>query len=85
MPASLAPASEGHWTDVRQDAIVLGLLLECADDFVSGGVLCDKLDVPRADQVNAALQPLETGRTTLGIQCDDLAVEDERRPHSRAG
>ena len=49
MPASLAPASEGHWTDVRQDAIVLGLLLECADDFVSGGVLCDKLDVPRAE------------------------------------
>jgi len=49
MPASLAPASEGHWSDVRQDAIVLGLLLECADDFVSGGVLCDKLDVPRAE------------------------------------
>jgi BirA family biotin operon repressor/biotin-[acetyl-CoA-carboxylase] ligase len=49
MPAPLAPAGEGHWTDLRQDAIVLALLLECADDFVSGGVLCDKLDVPRAE------------------------------------
>lgn len=42
-------ADEAHWTDLRQDAIVLGLLLECADDFVPGGVLCDKLDVPRAE------------------------------------
>ena len=49
MPAALATPSEGHWTDLKQDAIVLGLLLECADDFVSGGVLCDKLDVPRAE------------------------------------
>ncbi len=49
MTASLAPAGEGHWTDVKQDAIVLGLLLECADDFVAGSVLCDKLDVPRAE------------------------------------
>src|SRR3982074_3907631 len=48
-PPSLAPGSEGHWTDLTQDAIVLGLVLECADDFVSGGVLCDKLDVPRAE------------------------------------
>ncbi len=50
MPMSV-PASpgEGHWTDIKQDAIVLGLLLECADDFVPGGVLCDKLDVPRAE------------------------------------
>jgi len=48
-PPPLAPGSEGHWTDLTQDAIVLGLLLECADDFVSGGVLCDKLDVPRAE------------------------------------
>jgi len=44
-----AAAGEGHWTDLTQDAIVLGLLLECADDFVAGGVLCDKLDVPRAE------------------------------------
>jgi BirA family biotin operon repressor/biotin-[acetyl-CoA-carboxylase] ligase len=46
-----APAAggEGHWTDLNQDAIVLGLLIECADDFVSGSVLCDKLDVPRAE------------------------------------
>src|SRR5947208_14600387 len=49
MPASLAPGSEGHWTELRQDAIVLGLLLECQDDFVGGGILCDKLDVPRAE------------------------------------
>ena len=48
-PPPLAPGSEGHWTDLTQDAIVLGLLMECADDFVSGGVLCDKLDVPRAE------------------------------------
>jgi BirA family biotin operon repressor/biotin-[acetyl-CoA-carboxylase] ligase len=40
---------EAHWTDVNQDAIVLGLLLEYKDDFVEGGVLCDKLDVPRAE------------------------------------
>jgi BirA family biotin operon repressor/biotin-[acetyl-CoA-carboxylase] ligase len=47
---SLAPAAgDGHWTDLKQDAIVLGLLLECADDFVSGLALCDKLDVPRAE------------------------------------
>jgi BirA family biotin operon repressor/biotin-[acetyl-CoA-carboxylase] ligase len=38
-----------HWTDDRQDAFVLGMLLECDDDFVSGSVLCDKLDVPRAE------------------------------------
>src|SRR5260221_12676972 len=46
---SAQAAGEGHWTDLNQDAIVLGLLLECADDFVSGIVLCDKLDVPRAE------------------------------------
>jgi BirA family transcriptional regulator, biotin operon repressor / biotin---[acetyl-CoA-carboxylase] ligase len=44
-----SPAGDPHWTDVNQDAIVLGLLLECADDFVPGGMLCDKLDVPRAE------------------------------------
>ena len=50
MDPSLAPAAgDGHWTDLNQDAIVLGLLLECQDDFVSGTVLCDKLDVPRAE------------------------------------
>lgn len=49
MTLSSAMADEAHWTDLRQDAIVLGLLLECADDFVPGGVLCDKLDVPRAE------------------------------------
>ncbi|HTO96300.1 MAG TPA: biotin--[acetyl-CoA-carboxylase] ligase [Myxococcales bacterium] len=49
MPEAPVPAGEGHWTDVKQDAIVLGLLLECADDFVPGSVLCDKLDVPRAE------------------------------------
>ena len=50
MDPSLAPAAgESHWTDLNQDAIVLGLLLECRDDFVDGGVLCDKLDVPRAE------------------------------------
>ena len=47
--APLAGVDPGHWTDSNQDAIVLGLLLECADDFVPGGVLCDKLDVPRAE------------------------------------
>jgi BirA family biotin operon repressor/biotin-[acetyl-CoA-carboxylase] ligase len=50
MPPSLAPsAGDRHWTDVNQDAIVLGLLLEYKDDFVEGGVLCDKLGVPRAE------------------------------------
>ena len=50
MPASPAPtAGESPWTDVKQDAIVLGLLLECRDDYVEGAVLCDKLDVPRAE------------------------------------
>jgi BirA family biotin operon repressor/biotin-[acetyl-CoA-carboxylase] ligase len=48
-PAAVAGADPGHWTDSNQDAIVLALLLECADDFVPGGVLCDKLDVPRAE------------------------------------
>jgi BirA family transcriptional regulator, biotin operon repressor / biotin---[acetyl-CoA-carboxylase] ligase len=42
-------ADLAHWTDDRQDAFVLGMLLECDDDFVSGAVLCDKLDVPRAE------------------------------------
>ena len=42
-------AEFAHWTDDRQDAFVLGMLLECEDDFVSGSVLCDKLDVPRAE------------------------------------
>ena len=49
VPAPAGAGGEGHWTDLNQDAIVLGLLLECADDFVSGSVLCDKLDVPRAE------------------------------------
>ncbi len=49
MPSPVATAGDSHWTDLRQDAIVLALLLECADDFVAGGVLCDKLDVPRAE------------------------------------
>ena len=43
------PRSDGHWTDILQDAIVLGLLRDCDDDFVSGQALCDKLDVPRAE------------------------------------
>jgi BirA family transcriptional regulator, biotin operon repressor / biotin---[acetyl-CoA-carboxylase] ligase len=42
-------AEYAHWTDDRQDAMVLGMLLECDDDFVSGSVLCDKLDVPRPE------------------------------------
>ncbi|MFL5311422.1 MAG: biotin--[acetyl-CoA-carboxylase] ligase [Myxococcales bacterium] len=42
-------AEIAHWTDDRQDAFVLGMLLECDDDFVSGSALCDKLDVPRAE------------------------------------
>jgi BirA family biotin operon repressor/biotin-[acetyl-CoA-carboxylase] ligase len=42
------PPEAGHWTDVNQDAIVLGLLREF-DDFVGGQALCDKLDVPRAE------------------------------------
>jgi BirA family biotin operon repressor/biotin-[acetyl-CoA-carboxylase] ligase len=49
MAATATAAGGSHWTDRHQDAIVLGLLLECADDFVAGGVLCDKLDVPRAE------------------------------------
>ncbi len=49
MPSPVATAGDSHWTDIHQDAIVLALLLECADDFVAGGVLCDKLDVPRAE------------------------------------
>jgi BirA family transcriptional regulator, biotin operon repressor / biotin---[acetyl-CoA-carboxylase] ligase len=50
MDPSLAPAAgDGHWTDLYQDAIVLGLLLDFQDDYVEGGVLCDKLDVPRAE------------------------------------
>src|SRR5207237_1418906 len=49
MPSPVATAGDSHWTDLHQDAIVLALLLECADDFVAGGVLCDKLDVPRAE------------------------------------
>ena len=40
---------DSHWTDIHQDAIVLGLLRECDDDFVAGQTLCDKLDVPRAE------------------------------------
>ena len=48
-PASGPAAGESHWTDLNQDAIVLGLLLECRDDFVTGSMLCDKLDVPRAE------------------------------------
>jgi hypothetical protein len=47
VPDPLAIAG-GHWTDLNQDAIVLGLLIEFAGDFVSGQVICDKLDVPRA-------------------------------------
>ena len=41
MSPSPAPATggEGHWTDLNQDSIVLGLLLEYADDFVNGSVL----------------------------------------------
>ena len=52
MSAAPVPAGrpgDGHWTDVDQDAIVLALLIDCADDFVSGTTLCDKLDVPRAE------------------------------------
>jgi BirA family biotin operon repressor/biotin-[acetyl-CoA-carboxylase] ligase len=49
MRPPLAAEHEGHWTDVIQDSIVLGLLLEFSDDFVPGGTLCDKLDVPRAE------------------------------------
>jgi BirA family biotin operon repressor/biotin-[acetyl-CoA-carboxylase] ligase len=49
MRPPLAPEGEGHWTDLLQDSIVLGLLLEFSDEFVEGGTLCDKLDVPRAE------------------------------------
>jgi BirA family biotin operon repressor/biotin-[acetyl-CoA-carboxylase] ligase len=47
--AATEAAAAAHWTDDRLDAFVLGMLLECEDDFVPGGVLCDKLDVPRAE------------------------------------
>jgi BirA family transcriptional regulator, biotin operon repressor / biotin---[acetyl-CoA-carboxylase] ligase len=47
--ASAAGSAGAHWTELNQDAIVLGLLIEFADDFASGQVLCDKLDVPRAE------------------------------------
>jgi BirA family biotin operon repressor/biotin-[acetyl-CoA-carboxylase] ligase len=65
-PSPAPPAGgEGHWTDLNQDAIVLGLLLEYADDFVSGSVLCDKLDVPRAE----LLKRIDSLRTRgYGIQ-----------------
>jgi BirA family biotin operon repressor/biotin-[acetyl-CoA-carboxylase] ligase len=47
----MQPSQEGplHWTDAGQDAMVLGLLIEFGGDFVQGPVLCDKLDVPRAE------------------------------------
>lgn len=48
-PPQPARPGEGHWTDLDLDAFVLGLLIECDDDFVPGQVLCDKLDVPRAE------------------------------------
>src|SRR2546422_9143402 len=31
MPSPVATAGDSHWTDLHQDAIVLALLLECAD------------------------------------------------------
>ncbi len=48
-PGAPPKPGEGHWTDLDLDAFVLGLLIECEDDFVPGQVLCDKLDVPRAE------------------------------------
>ena len=54
--AGPVPTGDRHWTDLNQDAIVLGLLLECSDDFVSGSVLCDKLDVPRAELSGRVIQ-----------------------------
>ena len=42
-------AEFAHWTDDRQDAFVLGMLLECDDDFVSG--------VSAAARVFRALDP----------------------------
>ena len=49
LKAATDAAAAAHWTDDRLDAFVLGMLLECDDDFVPGAVLCDKLDVPRAE------------------------------------
>jgi len=66
-PAAPATGADeaSHWTDDRQDAFVLGMLLECDDDFVSGSVLCDKLDVPRAE----LLKRIDSLRTRgYGIQ-----------------
>jgi len=44
-----ARSGEGeHFADARLDALVLEMLLD-SDDFVPGNVLCDKLDLPRAE------------------------------------
>src|SRR6266568_3190404 len=43
----------------------------------------DALDVLRADEVNASLQPLKTGRASLRVERDDLAVEDQGRLQPR--
>jgi len=63
-------AEFAHWTDDRQDAFVLGMLLECDDDFVSGSVLCDKLDVPRAELLKrsapSAHAPLQFRTCNIG-------------------
>ena len=38
------------------------------------------LDVARALEVDASLQPLEAGRPALVVERDDLAVDEQRRP-----
>src|SRR3954468_13269083 len=93
MAAPLATPGEGHWTDVTQDAIVLGLLLECQDDFVAGQVLCDKLDVPRAellkriDSLRARGYVIQTsgGRGYRLVQLPDSVGEREIAPLLASG
>jgi BirA family biotin operon repressor/biotin-[acetyl-CoA-carboxylase] ligase len=46
IPESASQFAEGEHPGA--DALVLEMLLDC-DDFVAGNVLCDKLDLPRAE------------------------------------
>lgn len=49
IPESAAQFAPGDHPDGdRMDALVLEMLLDC-DEFVAGNVLCDKLDLPRAE------------------------------------
>ena len=69
----------------RQPAEVLVAVAQQVErDEAPSAARVERVDVARAGEVDASLQPLESRRPALVVERDDLAVDEQRRPKRRA-